>query len=427
MSGSVACLAVLGSTAALGAQANAARAAVGLAQRPSIPVLAPTVLDRVWCPSATSCWAVGSADVQIGGPTLNQVLRWDGKGWSRVPTPNPSGTSLGGGISEVAGIGCASPAMCWAVGSFSGPPSGSVFNQVLRWNGNGGGGRGNWSLVPAPDPGGTATDSVSELDGVFCPSAGSCWAVGDYHKGRTTLNQVQHWNGRKWRLVTAPSLATSSGDTNLLTDIRCTSSASCWAVGDSTRGSTELNQILRWNGTRWSQAAVPNPGGTRSGDLNALSGVSCAAPRSCWAVGGYGNIGRAGKTLNQVLRWNGTDWTLASSPHPGGTRAGADSSLSDVACSSFAGCWAAGSYVASVRTGAVLNQALHWSGSTWSLVRTPNPAGTASGDSDFLYGIGCASSRKCWAVGLTAQAGEYWLSQLLRWNGTRWAVAVVPS
>jgi hypothetical protein len=416
VSGSVACLTLLGSAVGLAAEASAAPAAVALAGRPSIPVLPPTVLDRVFCASAKSCWAVGSADVQIGGPTFNQVLRWNGRGWSRVSTPNPGGTGIGGGISEVAGIGCASPAMCWAVGSFSGP-SGSVLNQVLRWNGR------TWSVAATPDPGGT----VSELDGVSCPSATSCWAVGDYHTGRTTLNQVLHWNGRKWSLATAPSLATASGDTNRLTDIRCTSPSSCWAVGDSARGSAELNQILHWNGRRWSQTAAPDPGGTRSGETSALSGVSCTSPLGCWAVGHYGSSGRAARTLNQVLRWNGRRWTLATSPEPGGTRAGADSTLSDVACTSSANCWAAGSYVASVRTGAVLNQALRWNGRTWSLVKTPNPAGTGSGDSDFLYGIGCASSRKCWAVGLTAQAGEYRLSQLLRWNGTRWAVAGVPS
>ncbi len=92
------------------------------------------------------------------------------------------------------------------------------------------------------------------------------------------------------------------------------------------------------------------------------------------------------------------------------------------ACRSSADCWAAGGYVASARTGAVLNQVLHWNGRTWELVRTPNPAGTASGDSDVLNGVGCASASRCWAVGLTGQAGQYNLSQLLGWNGTRWSV-----
>jgi hypothetical protein len=410
VSGSAVCLALLGWTIALGAQASAAP----LAGRPSIPVLPPSVLDRVSCPSATSCWAVGSADVQIGGPTLNQVLRWNGRTWSGVATPNPGGTAFGA-ISEVAGIGCASTAMCWAVGSSSGP-SGSALNQALRWNGR------KWSLIAAPSPGGIAAADVSELDGVSCPSADSCWAVGDYHKGSATLNQVLHWNGRKWRLVTAPNRATASGDTNVLSDVWCTSPASCWAVGDSSRGSTHLNQILQWNGRMWSLVPTPEPGGTRGGDFSALRGLSCAAVGSCWAVGDYGSGGRAGRTLNQILRWTGRKWALATSPDPGGTRAGANNTLSDVACRSSTDCWAAGGWVASARTGAVLNQALHWNGSTWGLVRTPNPAGMARGDSDVLNGVGCASASRCWAVGLTAQAGEFFLSQLLGWNGTRWSV-----
>lgn len=430
VSGSVACLALLGSTIALTATASAAPrtpSPATLAGRPSIPQFGPSVLNRVSCPSSTSCWAVGSNEVQIAGPALDQVLRWNGRKWSGVPTPNPGG-SASGAISELAGIGCVSPSMCWAVGSSSGP-LGPTLNQMLRWNGR------KWSVVPTPDQGGTASGGdVSQLDGVSCPSAGSCWAVGDYHTGGTTLNQVLHWNGRTWRLVTAPSPATAGGDTNVLRDIRCTSLTSCWAVGDSSNGKRDLNQILHWNGRaaggrgKWSQVATPDPGGTRSGDFSALSGVSCTAPASCWAVGDYGSSGRAGKTLNQVLRWNGRKWTLATSPDPGGTRAGASSMLSDVTCTSSADCWAVGSYVASVRTGAVLNQALHWNGRAgagrgkWSLVATPNPAGTAADDFDNLYGVGCASSSRCWAAGLTAQEGEYYASQLLRWKGTRWSV-----
>jgi len=54
---------------------------------------------------------------------------------------------------------------------------------------------------------------------------------------------------------------------------------------------------------------------------------------------------------------------------------------------------------------------LHWSGSTWKHVPSPNPA-----TSNALQGVASASAKSAWAVGFTA-AGK---ALILRWNGTAW-------
>ena len=106
-----------------------------------------------------------------------------------------------------------------------------------------------------PHPG-----TSSFLNGLACPSPVSCWAIGWYGPAGgaagAILNQALHWNGRKWSLVFAPEPGgTVGGDINNLYSIRCTSSPSCWAVGQyRIKLGVELNQILRWNGTRWSAA-----------------------------------------------------------------------------------------------------------------------------------------------------------------------------
>ena len=56
---------------------------------------------------------------------------------------------------------------------------------------------------------------------------------------------------------------------------------------------------------------IPNPGLGSS----LLTGISCASPISCWAVGSYGND--QGAQVNEALGWDGTKWSLAATPNPG--------------------------------------------------------------------------------------------------------------
>jgi len=103
----------------------------------------------------------------------------------------------------------------------------------------------------------------------------------------------------------AESGGTTSGDSSTLERIACPSSTRCFAVGEyKPSGGAELNQILRWDGTTWSQATTPNPGGTTSTSQNQLVGVSCTSTSNCWAVGRYKNLN--GALVNEALHWNGT-------------------------------------------------------------------------------------------------------------------------
>jgi len=272
-------------------------------------------------------------------------------------------------------------------------------------------------FVPAPG-------QSSALQGVACPSATSCWAVGNYTTaGGAHVNEVLHWNGRRWSRVPVPSPGGTTGGFSGLGRVTCVSPASCWAVGEFTKlHGPGLNQVLHWDGRRWSRVPAPDPGGTASGDFSALNAVSCPSTASCWAVGGYGRSGSSFTALNEVLHWNGRTWSLAASPDPDGTGPGAGNFLSDVVCTSTANCWAVGNYGSIRGSGVILNQALHWDGRTWSQAPTPNPAGTSSGALNFLRGVRCASPARCWAVGRDAPAGQSDRNQALRWNGTSWSV-----
>ena len=114
-------------------------------------------------------------------------------------------------------------------------------------------------------------------------------------------------------------LALKSGSSANLQGVFCTSAASCWAVGYFERNGAFLNETQRWNGHRWSRVAAPSPGGTASGDLSRLLNVRCTAAVNCWAVGFYR---RPGVQLDEAMHWNGKSWSLVTTPTPAGTLPG---------------------------------------------------------------------------------------------------------
>ncbi len=381
---------------------------------------AKSLLVHVACTSAPNCWAVGGFGAN-NGAVLNQALHWNGKNWSQVSTPEPGGTSSGS-QQILTGIACTSASNCWAVG-YEEPSSGPQLNDALHWNGA------HWSQVSTPDPGGALTGDTNELLGVACASATSCWAVG-YTRGAypaPELNQVLHWNGTHWSQASTPQPGgTSNGDTNELGilggGVTCVSASSCWAVGFTQNGSgtPQLNQVMHWNGATWNQVSTPEPGGTGATDTNELTAVTCRSASNCSAVG-ESESGSSEPTLNQVLHWSGHTWVSAPVINPGGSDTGALNQLIGVACPAASNCSAVGAVHNSSADAAILNQALHWTGGAWLGTSTPNPGGANPGDTNELIGVACPSISNCWAVGVLGTSNLP-INQILHWNGTNWAM-----
>lgn len=318
------------------------------------------------------------------------------------------------------GVFCVTAANCWAVGFYQPSSSEVELNEVLHWNGA------TWSQVTVPNPGGTASGDESLLFNVRCAAAGNCWAVGDYTASGAVLNQVLHWNGTRWSLTVTPDPGgTASGDVNQIFDVACRSTGNCWAVGqDGSSLSQTVNQALHWNGTTWSLVTTPDPGGTSANEVNGLSSIRCPVTGTCLAVGSYGTSFSPAITLNQVLLWNGSTWTQVTTPNPGGTTTDGDlNELFAIACTSSSNCWATGTWGTSAGT---FNQALHWNGGTWSLVTTPDPGGVGEALNQ-LNAITCTSSTNCWAVGTAGADTADLLNQALHWDGGTWSQVTTPN
>ena len=99
-----------------------------------------------------------------------------------------------------------------------------------------------------------------------------------------------------------------------------------------------------------------------------LLAVSASSATDAWAVGFTKTVGAAGRNPLAV-HWNGSSWTIVPTPTLTG---GAKSTLNGVADLSASNAWAVGKG----RNGAALAE--HWNGSTWSVVPVPTPAGASS-------------------------------------------------
>jgi hypothetical protein len=188
------------------------------------------------------------------------------------------------------------------------------------------------------------------------------------------------------------------------------------AVGHYTNSSgTQVTLSERWDGTSWTIVSTPNAVGAQS---STLLGVSCTAANACTAAGSYKNS--SGVTVTLVERWDGTSWTIQASPNPAGA---SSSALSGVSCVSSSACVAVGQYTNS--SGVQVTLAEHWNGASWSIQATPNPAGATA--SRLAGGVSCTSANSCTAVGNYINSSGTTVTLAERWNGSSWTTQTTPN
>ncbi len=403
-----------------GAQAGAIRPASG-----AVP-LHDSFLFGVFCTSVKSCWAVG--EVLQNSVGTNQVLHWNGKTWRSVSVPSPAGKT-GNDVSELYAVRCLNARDCWAVGEYTRDRV-TFFGQALHWNGK------KWTSVTVPRVGGSRKGDLTELFDSTCTSSTSCWAVGDFGRNRGVSEVIQdlalHWNGKKWtRVKIASPAGTSPGHASELSAVRCFSASNCIADGfyGTVPGSFDYhaqNAAFHWNGMQWSKPlSTPNPGGRGASSYSAFNALACGSSTSCFGVGSYGTNSPTQKASNEILRWNGKKWSKASGvPNPAGPTSGEINELLGATCSSVKNCWAAGFHSDSADSD--VNEALHWNGKKWSVVSAPDPAGAGGPLTlviNSLSAVRCTSAVNCWAVGYAGYTGVSYHNEILHWNGEKWTIA----
>ena len=222
----------------------------------------PEGLRSLTCPDDNTCYAVGPGGI---------ILRQSSGAWQIATT-----------AVHAAVLSCSSATSCLALGPPTPNAQGTGMHEsTYRLTGQ------TWSTVSTL---GGGSGSAFSPNGLSCPTAAFCLAVGSTHEGADMHTSAFSWNGSTW---TEQLIVGAGNSSAVLESVSCSSATNCM---------TATNYpvvIARWDGSTLTQMATP-------ADTGWLFSVSCASATFCVAITG----GNDSQTLNGgSWIWDGVSWT----------------------------------------------------------------------------------------------------------------------
>jgi hypothetical protein len=387
--------AVLGSPASPVETTTAATVNPATATKVSAATTASTLmlqLNGVSCISVTFCAGVGEqgdrAHLARGDVPLTMI--WNGEHWRKTATPLPKGWPEG----QLGGVSCTSRLYCIAIGDYS---KGFNINPLVEtWNGR------NWRATELPRPAG----NFRVVEGaVSCPAAHRCVAVGTFaptpSKGQAFAEIL---TGTKWtvRQVPLPKGSTGGG----FSGVSCVSVTHCVLAGGY---AVKHPMVLfeSWNGKTFARMKAASP----AGQFPDVYGVSCAS-KTCVAVGSITHSGFYNQTGFAEL-WNGKNWSAISVKGP------KNPLLIGVSCAAAKSCMAVGNTSTDGSEETTHALAISYDGH-WTTGKVPP---LANGGTSGFSSVSCVSATDCVAVGEGGGPGGTLFSSAALtafWNGKGW-------
>src|SRR5919201_1268462 len=209
-------------------------------------------------------------------------------------------------------------------------------------------------------------------------------------------------------------------NSNVLHGFAAASGTDFWGVGYYLSGGIDHTLAEHWNGTSWQIVSTPSP--TTKNDF--LNTPVALGANDVWVVGSQGNStngeGAGARTL--VEHWNGSAWSVVTSPNVAGSN---QDLLRGAAATSPTDIWAAGR---SKSSGGVKRTLIeHWNGSSWKVVAAPSPGkGGAYPEGTLLWAVSGSATDDVWAVGQYYD-GSAIRTLALHWNGGAWGQVATPN
>ena len=127
--------------------------------------------------------------------------------------------------------------------------------------------------------------------------------------------------------------------------------------------------------------------------------MTAVAANNVWASG-Y-ELENSNSRVPYVLHWNGTTWSLIKTPNPGAGHGGVGSQLFGITAVSASDVWVVGH--SQPANGTITTLTEQFNGSIWSVVPSPNPGLLGV---DTLFGVAGAGGTQLFAVGSDEQSGQ---------------------
>ena len=248
-------------------------------------------------------------------------------------------------------------------------------------------------------PANAAGSSFGGVTSVQCAAAGSCVAAGYYDTGQASFHSYSfEATETRGRWARAHDIAPPQGGVNpQIYSISCYAPRSCVAAGGYSRGGANYfpMQVTEVNG-KWQPArALRLPG---PGEVGTISSVSCVRRGFCAAVGGLD--GADSSPTFAVTESHGR-WQRAFTIRlPKGARQSASDGLASISCTAIGSCTAAGVYDNASGT-ALAPMTVTESDGTWARARAVNvlPGNDNRQDDSVFDSISCVHAGSCVALG----------------------------
>jgi hypothetical protein len=174
-----------------------------------------------------------------------------------------------------------------AAGQFT-TAGGTSANRVAKWNGT------TWS------PLGEGTDARINALAVY---NNELIAGGQFlTAGGIICNYIAKWNGTTWSPL-------GSGVNAFISSLAVYNNELIAAGSFTTAGGDSVKRIAKWNGTNWSSLGS----GIAGGESPSVLSLAVYPPQTGDLIAAGGFLTAGGVTVNNIAKWNGTNWSALES------------------------------------------------------------------------------------------------------------------
>ena len=347
--------------------------------------------------SGSTLYAAGTFD-DAGAVVVHSVAAWNGSAWSALAgglqacnyfdAPNHCFQAPGSGEVKAMAV---SGSSLYAGGVFNLVGATEVFSLAV-WNGSAWSAVGGASVIDNTNAG---TVNGLAIGGTTLYMVGKFDHVGAIGGGGVSAASVASWNGTQWSPLGSGATTCSGCGNATVTAVTYWSSGLYISGSFSSAGGDGQGNTAVWNGSAWAPI-TPN--------LDGAPAALVATANGMVAVGTF-TLGGT-QSLNDVGRWDGTQWQGFGLGLSYGSNSGSIQALGGPGHNIYAG----GNFHFAGATSA-LNIA-HLSGSTWDSM--------AGGNANQLVFAVAIAGTDVYVGGAFSQIGGLPATNIARWDGTSW-------
>ncbi len=343
------------------------------------------------CPDSGYCEAAGIYQPSQGGSAPFVVSERNGT-WG-TPQAIPGLTALNVGLrAYVFGLSCASPGNCAVSGEYT---DASFHFRAYVADEH----AGTWDqAIQVPGTATLDTGRYASSTAISCTAPGDCTLAGEYFDSAevTHVFVADEVNGTWQNAIELPG-PLLSGDAHAYA-LSCSAPGDCAVGGSYGTGIAEAYVASEVNGTWQDAIEVPGTAALNAGGDAAVDSVSCPAPGNCAAGGTYTDAGGYHQAF-VASEVNGTWQDAIEVPGTAALNVGGNAVVDSVSCSAPGTCAAGGGYSSAPKFGQAL-VADEVNGVWQDAIDVPGAAAPGRPGLGAVISLSCAPGGTCAAGGV---------------------------